>query len=209
MIQTVECVASTRLQNATRKGLENVRGDHPAAMLRRRTLMAAIRGSDFTMEARKVGPLEVSQMGFGTWSWGNRLLWDYREDMDPELQSVFNLAVSQGINLFDTADSYGEEIEANKTERCETGTGQLNGKSESLLGRFIREAPENRTVHIATKFAAYPWRVFPSNMVAACRGSLRRLEMETLSLGQLHWSTANYAPLQVRLGERMKRVRFY
>lgn len=29
-----------------------------------------------------------------------------------------------------------------------------------------------------------------------CRGSLKRLEMEQLALGQLHWSTANYAPFQ-------------
>ena len=27
--------------------------------------------------------------------------------MDDELQQVFNLMVSRGINLFDTADSYG------------------------------------------------------------------------------------------------------
>ncbi len=50
---------------------------------------------------------------------------------------------------------------------------------------------------MATKLAAYPWRVFPANMVAACKGSLRRLGMEQLALGQLHWSAANYAPLQV------------
>ena len=28
--------------------------------------------------------------------------------MDAELQQVFNLVVSRSINLFDTADSYGE-----------------------------------------------------------------------------------------------------
>jgi hypothetical protein len=29
-----------------------------------------------------------------------------------------------------------------------------------------------------------------------CRGSLRRTGLERLSIGQLHWSAANYAPLQ-------------
>lgn len=38
---------------------------------------------------------------------GNKLLWDYDESRDPELQQVFNLVTSAGINLFDTADSYG------------------------------------------------------------------------------------------------------
>lgn len=72
-----------------------------------------------------MGPLSVSPMGFGTWAWGNQLLWGYRESMDAELQQTFNLVVGNGINLFDTADSYG--------------TGRLNGQSEKLLGKFIRE----------------------------------------------------------------------
>lgn len=73
----------------------------------------------------KMGPLTVSPMGFGTWAWGNQLLWGYQPSMDSQLQQVFNLAVENGINLFDTADSYG--------------TGRLNGQSEKLLGKFIRE----------------------------------------------------------------------
>ncbi|KAI3749112.1 hypothetical protein L6452_12705 [Arctium lappa] len=71
----------------------------------------------------KLGPMTVSPMGFGTWAWGNQLLWGYQESMDTELQQIFNLAIDNGINLFDTADSYG--------------TGKLNGQSEKLLGRFI------------------------------------------------------------------------
>ena len=64
-------------------------------------------------------------MGFGTWAWGNQVLWGYQESMDTELQDAFNLALRNGINLFDTADSYG--------------TGRLNGQSEKLLGKFISE----------------------------------------------------------------------
>ena len=30
--------------------------------------------------------------------------------MDPELQQLFNLVVSKGINIFDTADSYGGPV---------------------------------------------------------------------------------------------------
>lgn len=139
---------------------------------------------------------------------------NYDPSADPELQRVFDYALSQGVNLFDTADSYG--------------TGALNGRSEELLGRFAREragGAAGRTVHVATKLAGYPWRVTPWNMTAACRcarpqrcpvtqrggagaivghkpavrrcrGSLRRLHMEQLSIGQLHWSAAKYAPLQ-------------
>ena len=39
----------------------------------------------------------------------------------------------------------------------------------------------------------------PSQWVNACRASLARSGQERLALAQLHWSTANYAPLQERL----------
>lgn len=137
-------------------------------------------------ESINVGPLSVSPMGLGTWAWGNKFLWGYDETMDGELQSVFNLAVSTGVNLFDTADSYG--------------TGRLNGRSELLLGNFIRDFPGperlRRNINIATKFAAYPWRLTSRQLVLACKASLKRLQSEQLAIGQLHWSTANYAPLQ-------------
>ncbi|XP_010666164.2 pyridoxal reductase, chloroplastic isoform X2 [Beta vulgaris subsp. vulgaris] len=134
----------------------------------------------------KMGPLSVSPMGFGTWAWGNQLLWGYQESMDDELQQVFNLAVDNGINLFDTADSYG--------------TGKLNGQSEKLLGKFIREYKGKKglqdNIVIATKLAAYPWRLTPGQFVNACKSSLDRMELEQIGIGQLHWSTANYNPLQ-------------
>ncbi|KAL4421934.1 hypothetical protein ABPG77_007876 [Micractinium sp. CCAP 211/92] len=140
-------------------------------------------------EMVQMGPFKASPMGFGTWSWGNKLLWDYDESRDPELQEVFNLVTAAGINLFDTADSYG--------------TGKLNGRSEQLLGRFIDEYPGSDAVRdnvrIATKLAAYPWRLTPQQWVGACRASLKRMGKERIALAQLHWSTANYAPLQERL----------
>ncbi|KAL0304467.1 UNVERIFIED_CONTAM: Pyridoxal reductase, chloroplastic [Sesamum radiatum] len=178
----------------------------------------------------KIGPMSVSPMGFGTWAWGNQLLWGYQESMDNELQQTFNLAVENGINLFDTADSYG--------------TGKLNGQSEKLLGKFISEFQGKlaidgitclrnayigsadvdqcvKTVQIlrsrsillplcqgnkqlrdsiviATKFAAYPWRLTPNQFVDACKSSLDRIQLDQIGIGQLHWSTANYAPLQER-----------
>lgn len=37
-------------------------------------------------ELVQLGELQVSPMGLGTWSWGNRFLWGYDETMDAELQ---------------------------------------------------------------------------------------------------------------------------
>lgn len=127
--------------------------------------------------------LYLPSMGCGTWAWGNRLLWGYDESMDDQLQAVFNLCVRNGVTLFDTGDSYG--------------TGKLNGRSELLLGRFSREylGLNQENICIATKLAAYPWRLTRQSMVSACKSSAKRLG-KNVDLVQMHWSTANYAPWQ-------------
>ncbi|MCG6133701.1 MAG: aldo/keto reductase [Nostoc sp. LLA-1] len=127
--------------------------------------------------------LSLPSMGCGTWAWGNQLLWGYDESMDDQLQSVFNLCVSNGVTLFDTGDSYG--------------TGRLNGRSEKLLGKFSQEyqGVNQDNICIATKLAAYPWRWTRKSMVKACQSSSQRLG-RNVDLVQMHWSTANYAPWQ-------------
>jgi pyridoxine 4-dehydrogenase len=144
-------------------------------------------------------------MGVGTWSWGNQFVWGYDESNDPVLEKVFDRAVDAGVNLFDTADSYG------------TGNG-LDGRSEVLIGEFLKRYPENSErfssssssgdkqeasklqseVNIASKFAPYPWRVTPQSITNAAKESAARLGVDQIQLGQLHWSTGNYQPLQER-----------
>lgn len=127
--------------------------------------------------------LHLPIMGCGTWAWGNRLLWNYNPSMDGELQQVFNRCVSQGVTLFDTGDSYG--------------TGTLKGQSEKLLGEFSKDyqGVNSDKICIATKLAAYPWRITRNQMVNACKASAERLG-KNVDLVQMHWSTGNYAPWQ-------------
>jgi pyridoxine 4-dehydrogenase len=103
--------------------------------------------------------------------------------MDGELQQVFNYCVSNGVTLFDTGDSYG--------------TGRLNGRSETLLGQFANAytGKHQADICIATKLAAYPWRLTQESVVRAGEASIQRLD-HPLDLAQMHWSTANYAPWQ-------------
>lgn len=133
--------------------------------------------------ASEIRALTLPEMGCGTWAWGNRLLWDYTQAMDPQLQKVFDYCVQQGVTLFDTGDSYG--------------TGRLNGRSESLLGKFSADyqGPHKGQICLATKLAAYPWRLTRRSVIKACQGSAERLG-RSVDLAQLHWSTANYAPWQ-------------
>ena len=59
------------------------------------------------------------RIGLGTWSWGNKVFWDYQISNDEDLRETYKEALKRGFNLIDSADSYG--------------TGKLNGRSSSLL----------------------------------------------------------------------------
>lgn len=133
----------------------------------------------------QLGPIpDVSQVAIGTWSWGNKLLFNYDPSADSQLQNTFEEAVTRGVSLFDTADSYG--------------TGQLNGRAELLLGRFLRAHPSLMSdVKIATKYASYPWRLTRGSIVEAAARSAERLGRPA-DIGQIHWSASRYAPWQER-----------
>lgn len=148
----------------------------------------------------KAGPIEISALGCGTWSWGNRLLWDYDPSQDEEIYQAYRTVRDAGVTVFDTADSYG--------------TLELNGRAEILLGQFERRylseidskqeksyfwdvfAPTPRPQQVATKFAPYPWRLTRGSMVQAARDSLNRLQQDKVAIAQLHWSTSKYLPQQ-------------
>ena len=112
------------------------------------------------------------ELGTGTWQWGDRLVWGFGSGYsDDDVRQAFKASLDAGISFFDTAELYGF------------------GTSEKLLGRFVRET--GAAVQVATKFAPYPWRLFRWQLVAALRGSLRRLAMSRVDLYQIHW----HAPL--------------
>ena len=144
-------------------------------MTQRDGLMAIMAGSS-------IAPL--NGIGFGTWAWGNKAVWGYDAQRDDNrLRATFRQALSSGLNLIDTADSYG--------------TGSLSGRSEALLGDFIAELPALRRsqLTVATKLAPFPWRWGRRGFDAAFEASRTRLKGQ-LRRVQLHWSTARYAPWQ-------------
>ena len=67
------------------------------------------------------------RIGLGTWSWGNKLFWNYQSTNDDDLRETYNEALRRGFDLIDTADSYG--------------TGNLKGRSESLIGKYLLNTP--------------------------------------------------------------------
>ncbi|MFQ6538888.1 MULTISPECIES: aldo/keto reductase [Aphanothece] len=122
-------------------------------------------------------------IGVGTWAWGNQFLWGYDPSQDGQLEATFRRAVELGLRFFDTADSYG--------------TGRLNGRSETLLGRFCAglDPAQRSRLCLATKLAPFPWRLGRQGFARAFAASRKRLQGQ-LDRVQLHWSTSRYAPWQ-------------
>ena len=123
------------------------------------------------------------KIGLGTWAWGNKFFWSYKQSLDDELRQTFKEALNRGFSFIDTADSYG--------------TGQLRGRSEKLLGEFLIETSQfkQNKIQIATKLAPYPWRIGRKGFNKPFLSSLKRLNKK-LDIVQIHWSTAKYNPWQ-------------
>ena len=121
--------------------------------------------SDISSETRF---LHAVEMGLGAWQWGDRLVWQYGHGYgDEEVRQAFRISLQEGINFIDTAELYG------------------NGLSERLLGVFMKEI--DQPVLIATKFFPWPWRFYKGAVVRAMKGSLARLDVESVDLYQIHW----------------------
>jgi len=111
--------------------------------------------------------VRVPPLGIGTWSWGDSMIWGYGKSYtESDVKTAFDASVAAGINFFDTAEMYGL------------------GKSERLLGRFIRESEEQPFV--ATKFVPLPWRLPKGALITALRKSLARLGLAQVGLYQIH-----------------------
>jgi len=118
------------------------------------------------------GELEVHRLGFGAMRITGRGIWGPPDDPD-EARRLLRRVVELGIDLIDTADSYGPEV------------------SENLIAEALRPYPDNLV--IATKGGLrrtgpgqWPRDARPERLKECCEGSLRRLKLDQISLYQLH-----------------------
>lgn len=118
------------------------------------------------------GDLRVNRLGFGAMRITGKGIWGEPENPE-EARAVLKRAVELGINLIDTADSYGPHV------------------SERLIGETLHPYPEDLV--IATKGGLLrdgpgQWRrdTRPEHLREACEGSLKRLKLDRIDLYQLH-----------------------
>ena len=119
------------------------------------------------MVKRKLGKsgYQVSEVGFGAWQIGA----DWGEEVSREsAHEALHAAVDAGVNFIDTADVYG------------------GGRSEEIVGAFLREREEK--LYVATKMgrATEEWNAGYDEVARAAEASCERLGVDALDLVQLH-----------------------
>jgi aryl-alcohol dehydrogenase-like predicted oxidoreductase len=128
------------------------------------------------MKRRRIGILEVSEVGIGCNNFGARL--DFEGT-----KIVVDAALASGINFFDTADTYGST------------------QSEVLLGQALGNRRDEAI--IATKFGMplddTRWGASPAYVKSACEASLERLGTDYIDLYQLHFPDSS-VPIADTLG---------
>jgi aryl-alcohol dehydrogenase-like predicted oxidoreductase len=111
---------------------------------------------------------DVGVVGLGAWQLGA----DWGAVSEDDALMVLDAAVAAGVNFIDTADVYGD------------------GRSETLIGRFLRERANGGRITVATKMgrrvAQEPANYVLDNFRAWTDRSRANLGQETLDLVQLH-----------------------
>jgi len=129
-------------------------------------------GTESAGELTLGGDLTIRRLGYGAMRITGSGIWGEPEDRDGA-KAVLRRALELGVNLIDTADSYGPDV------------------SERLIAEALHPYPEDLV--IATKGGLVrdgpgQWRADcrPEHLRAACEGSLGRLKVERIDLYQLH-----------------------
>lgn len=117
------------------------------------------------MKKRTLGGVEVSEVGLGAWQLGA----DWGAVSDEAAAAILAAADAAGVRFIDTADVYGA------------------GRSESRIGAFYAGRADRP--FIATKLGrlhGYPDGYSQALLRRCCLDSMRRLQVSTLDLTQLH-----------------------
>jgi aryl-alcohol dehydrogenase-like predicted oxidoreductase len=118
------------------------------------------------------GELHVKRLGFGAMRITGAGIWGEPESPD-RARALLRHVVGAGINLIDTADSYGPAV------------------SESLIAEALHPYPEDLVVATKGGFerpgpGRWQPNCRPERLRRCCEDSLRRLKLERIDLYQLH-----------------------
>lgn len=143
------------------------------------------------MQYRTLGKTgwRVSAVSMGCWGIGGQ----WGDVSDEQAIRTLHAAYDAGINLYDTADSYGIPP----------------GRSEMLVGRAFKDRRDR--VYLATKVGNWARRAghplpftSPEHVVLCCHASLYRLQTEYIDLYQCHIGNLEDPTVFLEAFERLK-----
>ncbi len=118
------------------------------------------------------GDLQVYRLGFGSMRLTGDGIWGQPKDKQEAL-AVLHRALELGINLIDTADSYGPEV------------------SEELIAEALYPYPKGLVIAtkgglLRTGPGQWPQDGSPKHLEEALEASLKRLRLDTIDIYQFH-----------------------
>jgi pyridoxine 4-dehydrogenase len=118
------------------------------------------------------GDLHVHRLGFGAMRITGKGIWGPPDDPE-EARRLLRRVLELGIDLIDTADSYGPEVSENLI--AEALHPYANGLVIATKGGLRRTGP-----------GQWPRDARPERLKECCEASLRRLRLDRIDLYQLH-----------------------
>ena len=132
------------------------------------------------------GDLEVNRLGFGAMRLCGPRILGWPRDRENAL-AVLRRAVELGVNLIDTSNAYGPEI--NEHQIAEALHPYREGLVIATKGGLRR-----------TRSGGWPEDGRPEKLREACEGSLARLRLDRIDLYQLH-APDSKVPIEESVGE--------
>jgi aryl-alcohol dehydrogenase-like predicted oxidoreductase len=127
--------------------------------------------TDEAVGTHRLGDIEVRRLGFGSMRLTGDGVWGPPPDPD-EARAVLRRVPELGVNLIDTADSYGPDV---AEELIAEALHPYDGITIATKGGLERTGP-----------GEWPRNGRPEHLKRACEGSLGRLRVERIDLYQLH-----------------------
>ena len=128
--------------------------------------------------------MNLPKIAMGAWAWGNDgTFGDNYTSAD--LKNVYETAMENGFNLWDTAVAYGM------------------GVSESVLGELAKDTPREKLI-LSTKFTPQIEDGTPDAMENMIRGSMERLNTDYIDIYWIHnpMDVEKYTPMIIPLAKR-------
>ncbi|MBR0283715.1 MAG: aldo/keto reductase [Selenomonadaceae bacterium] len=113
----------------------------------------------------------LPKIALGAWSWGtgtvggDQVFGNHLEEKD--LKPIFDAAMENGLNLWDTATVYGM------------------GASEDILGSFVRGAKREEVI-LSTKFTPQIAGMYGESMEKMADASMKRLGVDVIDIYWIH-----------------------